>query len=344
MYVYIYTYIFTAKTTASNSNAASPSRIEIGLAQNSNVLCAGGCVRVYHQNRCKNFYYVQGEVETVVVTTLQEEATVRQEYFNQAAFGKPIEPVLACNNNIELPFWDRPPLAGIGELYDYSDRYRPVNILNRVGSVAPNVGYMHQDHETSISKLFKILGVPTCLYARDNSMKASSSYYVLTCSNPMPSNAAAAWPAQPAGALMPGAINITRDMTALNQNVYGNKDNPTSFTEHAIFGIFSRRLYDPNPQNDPAYNWVAWRADTAANRALLVAANTAACCTIGGAPIAAAKHCLESLWCSRQILQPVLTGYQCRSTMYDRAYAQTKGWRAYYSTRHDQSDSSTTNW
>ena len=101
-----------------------------------------------------------------MVSTLQEEANVLQEYFNQAAFGKPIEPVLAAllpnlgryvaersygaryqrsiyvkrafdqaatiganaanhvyfkvNNNIERPFWDRPPLAGIGELIEGS--------------------------------------------------------------------------------------------------------------------------------------------------------------------------------------------------------------------------------
>ena len=69
-------------------------------------------------------------------------------------------------------------------------------------------------------------------------MKSSSNYYVLSASNPLANNAAGAWRAMPAVACMPGALHITRDMSALSPNVYGNKDNVTSFTEHANFGIF----------------------------------------------------------------------------------------------------------
>lgn len=131
-------------------------------------------------------------------------------------------------------------MAGLGEIYNYSNRYRPVTIRNHAGSVPPNVSYMqmHEEHETSVSKLFKILQIPSFLYTRDNAVKSSSNYYVLSASNPLPNNAAGAWPALPAVALMPGALQMTRDMSALSQNVYGNKDNVTSFTEHAIFGTF----------------------------------------------------------------------------------------------------------
>jgi hypothetical protein len=45
---------------------------------------------------------------------------------------------------------------------------------------------MHQEHQTSISKLFKVVGVPTFLYTRDNSVKASLHYYVLSASHRLP--------------------------------------------------------------------------------------------------------------------------------------------------------------
>ena len=40
--------------------------------------------------------YAFDEVETIGIATLQEETYILQEYFNQLAFGKPIEPVLAA--------------------------------------------------------------------------------------------------------------------------------------------------------------------------------------------------------------------------------------------------------
>ena len=42
----------------------------------------------------------------------------------------------------------------------------------------------------------------------------------------------------------------------LNQNVYGNKNNCTSFSEHAVFGVFGRRQCDPNGAGNAAYNWI----------------------------------------------------------------------------------------
>lgn len=83
-----------------------------------------------------------------------------------------------------------------------------IDILDHGGSVQPNVSDMHQEHETSLSKLFKVLGVPIFLYTRDNDMKVSSNYDVLSASSPLP-NAAAGAPGQPVVALMP-AIAITR--------------------------------------------------------------------------------------------------------------------------------------
>ena len=169
--------------------------------------------------------YTFDEVETITIPTLQEEANVLQEYVNQAAFGKPIEPVLAalppnlgrymaklsygaryqtslyvkrafdqaattganvaahvcCRENyiIELPFWDRPRMGGIGELY-FSDRYRPVCILNHAGSDHPAWSLCVKTMKRASASSSKCLACPQFSMQETFSMNASSNYYTAT--------------------------------------------------------------------------------------------------------------------------------------------------------------------
>ena len=110
---------------------------------------------------------------------------------------------------------------------------------------------MHQEHEKTISSLYKKLGVPTFLDSRDNSVLASSNYYKTLVSVPLPVNGAGVYPPMPAIALAPSLLAITRNMHDQSQNVFACKDCPTTVQDHAIAGLF--RTQSPTDDQLPAH-------------------------------------------------------------------------------------------
>uniref|UniRef100_A0A2V0RI17 Uncharacterized protein n=1 Tax=viral metagenome TaxID=1070528 RepID=A0A2V0RI17_9ZZZZ len=220
----------------------------------------------------------------------QRSLYVKRAGFNALTIGAhaPAHPQYRVNSNIEMPFWDAPRLAGIGYNENHSLRIREALVLDHANSAAPTVAYMHQEHEKTISSLYKKLGVPTFLYARDNSVMASSNYYKTLVSVPLPVNGGGAFPPLPAVHPQPGLLAITRDIHAQTQNVYACKDLPTTFQDHAIAAIFRTQTRTDNRQ-PPHYEWILFGPDNGANRALTVAQNAIDGYQIGGVATIAAN-------------------------------------------------------
>lgn len=126
---------------------------------------------------------------------------------------------------ITLPWWAETMLNGIGGLKFKSRCWYPLICLDHAGSVPPTIAQLHLDIDDEIKSLWSLAGLQTFEYKRDNSVEASSNFWLHQVRVPLPAQVAAGVPA--------------RDLNANDQSVYIDLSVKLDFSQSVIAAAFS---------------------------------------------------------------------------------------------------------
>ena len=114
---------------------------------------------------------------------------------------------------LRLPWFRDMMCKGLGGRKLKSFGVWPLCVLDHAGSVLPNIGMLHQEHDDAITSLSAALGVQMYEYSRDNLIEASSPFWNHSVEHPLP------------GAAPPLALP-QRDQNMENQRVFTLMDWP----------------------------------------------------------------------------------------------------------------------